>query len=120
MKKISKFYTYLIVLFLSLTPLASYATAYVVWGTSVSLYAQSQVYGSGHMVQASKGILNNTTHPWCGNRMYIDTTDKALFAVASGAWLSGKVVNIIYDDAAPGVTIAGHIGGLQCRIMSIF
>lgn len=98
----------------------SCATSYIVSGTSISLYTQSQIDSTAHMVQSSKGIYNNGAHPWCANRMYIDAADKALLATAQGVWLTGKVVNVMYDDAAPGMYIAGHVANLRCRVMSIF
>lgn len=98
----------------------AHATAYVVYGTTLSLYTQSQAESTANMIQSSKGIYNNGSHPWCANRMFIDSGDKALYAAALGAWLSGKPVNIIYDDAYPGVYIAGHVSGLQCKVFSIF
>ena len=96
------------------------ATQYVVSGTTISLLTQSQVESGAHMIQSSKGILNNGAHPWCANRMYINFDDKALYTAALGVWLSGKVVNVIYDDAMSGVLIAGHVSGLQCKVISIF
>lgn len=121
MKNIYTKYASIVILLGSLLGFnTAHATAYVVWGTSVSLYTQSQAESTGNMIQSSKGILNGTTHPWCVNRMFIDSADKALYSAALGAWLSGKLVNIIYDDAYPGVYIAGHVSGLQCKVLSIF
>ena len=96
-----------------------FASSYVVWGTEISIYAQSRVESGAHMIQASNGIYNNGDHPWCGRRVYIELDDNELFSAALAAAMSQQKINFIYEDAAPNKLIAGHTEN-RCKVISIF
>lgn len=95
------------------------ATTYVVYDTVLSMYGQSEQESTAHLIRSSKGIYNNSTHPWCGNRAYILLTDKTLYATALSASMAEKHVNFIYEDAAPVKGTAGHVS-FGCKVISIF
>ena len=95
------------------------ATTYIIWGTYVSPYAQSETESSAHLVRFSKGMYNNGNHPWCGDRAYILIADKELYATVLAASLMGKPVNVIYEDNAPKETAAGHVC-FPCKVLSIW
>jgi hypothetical protein len=97
----------------------AHATAYTVWGTTLTIYGQSTAESTAHMISSSKGIFNGGAHPWCGNRAYILPTDTGLYATALSAALAGKSVNLIYEDAAPQKNISGHIS-FGCKVISIW
>ena len=97
-----------------------YATQYTVFNTTLTLYTQSRVESTAHMVQSSKGIFNGNTHPWCGNRAYILFDDKELYAAALKVSDSQSVISFIYDDATDGKHIEGHTPNLSCKVISIF
>lgn len=97
----------------------SSATTYIVYGTQLSVYAQSTAESSANLVRSSKGIFNGGEHPWCGNRAYIEFADDYLFKRALTAELTGASVNIMYEDASASRFIAGHIQ-LSCKILSIW
>lgn len=97
----------------------SFATSYVVWGTEISIYAQSRAESTAHMIQSSNGIYNNGDHPWCGKRAYIELDDKELFSAALAASMSKQKINFIYEDAAPNKVMAGHAEN-RCKVISIF
>jgi hypothetical protein len=97
----------------------SFATPYYVYGTTLNIYAQSSEESTAHMIQTSKGLLNDAPHPWCGNRVYIDAKDTALFAAALSFSMTGKPANILYDDAKANRVIAGH-NHTTCKLLSIF
>lgn len=46
--------------------------------------------------------------------------DKELFGAALSLYLAGRTVDIIYTASAAPKTAAGHVAGLQCKVMSIF
>ena len=97
----------------------SNATQYIVWDTEISVYAQSASESTAHLIAISKGMYNDGEHPWCGNRAYILFSDKELFATALAASLSGKRVNVRYEDAAETKIAAGHIE-FTCKVISIW
>lgn len=97
-----------------------HATEYVVMNTTLKVYAQSRAESTAHMVQSSVGIYNGGLHPVCSNRAYIDIDDRELFATALKLSESQMLVGIIYEDAAAGRHIAGHVSNLPCKILSIF
>jgi hypothetical protein len=97
----------------------AHASAYTVYGTTLTVYGQSTAESTAHLIGSSKGLFNGGSHPWCGNRAYILTADSALYATALSAALAGKSVNLIYEDAAPQKNISGHIN-FGCKVVSIW
>lgn len=86
---------------------------------SVSLlkvYTQSKLDSTAHLIQIDKSINSICSN----NRLYIDINDKELFASALSNYLAGRRVDIIYQIDAPPKSIAGHIAGFTCRLVSIF
>jgi len=96
-----------------------FASAYVVSGTNIFIYAQSRAESTAHMIQSENGIYNNGDHPWCGKRAYIEFDDKELFSTALAASMSKQKINFIYEDAAPNKIMAGHTEN-RCKVISIF
>jgi hypothetical protein len=110
---------WLLLIALSVIGSTAQATTYLVGGTTLHIYAQSASESTAHLIGSSKGIYNNGPHPWCGNRAYINFADTALFATALAASLAGRSVNLMYEDAAPSKTAAGHIT-FGCKVVSIW
>ena len=98
-----------------------FSSSYVVWGTTISIYAQTQddSGSEAHLIRSEKPIFNNGDHPWCGDRAYIHMKDKALFATALAASMSGQVINFIYKDNDDTKLVTGHTN-TKCRVTSIF
>ena len=96
------------------------ASAYIVWGTQLQVYAQSTSNSDANMIQSVNGIYGGGDHPWCVRRAYIDFADKEIFSAALAASSAKKSVNFIYEDAALPKNIAGHVSGLSCKVISIF
>ncbi len=97
----------------------SKATTYEVYGTKLTVYSQSTAESEANLARSSKGIYNGGEHPWCGNRFYIDFSDKDLFDRALLAEITGEAVNIMYEDDAPERFINGHIQ-FGCKLLSIW
>lgn len=98
---------------------SAHATSYTVYDTVISIYTQSPSDGGAHLIRSSKGIYQDGEHPWCGNRAYIDFTDRELFATALAASLTGKPMNFFYEDAAESRFVHGHTTS-KCRVFSIW
>jgi hypothetical protein len=118
MKK--KFLTLLAFVGMNVMSGSAFAAPYNVWGTTISIYAQSAPESDAHMISSSKPIFNGTNHPWCANRAYIDINDKALYATALAFAASGKPVNFTYDDAKPLRTVHVHQYNFGCKVISIW
>lgn len=100
---------------------AAYATAYTVNNTSLTLYAQTTSESNqAHMVESSVGIYNGGSHSSCGNKIYILLEDVDLYAKALATSIAGKKVNVMYVDGSLGQYIAGHVGSLTCKVVSIW
>lgn len=98
----------------------AFCTQYIVWGTTIHVYAQTETStGNAHMIHSANGIYNNGQHPWCGNRVFVDFGDKVLMSAAIAASVSKQTVNFIYEDAAPGKTVQSHTTS-HCKLISIF
>ncbi|MDQ5908340.1 MAG: hypothetical protein QG599_431 [Pseudomonadota bacterium] len=97
----------------------SYATAYIVWDTTIHIYAQGRADSQAHLMGVDNPMYNGGSHPWCGNRAYIEFGDKEMFAIALAASMSGQKVNVYYEDAAPSKLVAGHTE-TTCKIFSIW
>lgn len=100
----------------------SYAQAatYSVYDTYLTVFAQSATGSGASFVASSVPVYSGQAHPVCGNNLYIRFDDKELFSVALSATMNGKPVRLMYDDAAPYVTIGGHGGHWNCRIISMW
>jgi len=99
----------------------SKATQYVVLGTQISILAESAKGSTAHLIQFQKGMFNGAAHPVCDNRAYILLSDKELFATALAAAITGRLVNVIYDDGEPVCHTPGHgPANLTCRVISIY
>jgi hypothetical protein len=109
----------LVLLLALFTSTECFSSEYVVWGTTIAIYAQSREGSTANMIQSTKGIYNGGDHPWCGKRAYIDFDDKEIFSAALAASMSQKPVNFIYEDAATLQLIAGHEKN-RCKVISIF
>ena len=108
------------ILMATLVSPSSFAQNYVVYGTKIHSYIQSKSAGStAHLIASEKGIYNNSEHPWCGNRAYIDIDDSALISAALAASTSNQLVHFIYNDAAPEKVANGHMIS-RCQVISIF
>lgn len=70
----------------------SLATVYTVAGTGIKIFAQSEAESTAYMIQTTANTLPGRPHDWCGNRLYIDIQDKALFAAALTFAATGGVV----------------------------
>ena len=95
------------------------AETYMVENTKLYIYAQSPTDSQAHLIRSSVGIYQGGDHPWCGNRAYINFSDKELFATALAASLTGKSVNFMYEDAAASKEIVGHVIS-KCRVFTIW
>ncbi|MCI5151097.1 MAG: hypothetical protein D3916_17230, partial [Candidatus Electrothrix sp. MAN1_4] len=92
----------------------------IVYGTTLSVYAQSREESEAHAVKSSKGLLDGQENPSCNaNRAYIEFTDTGLWATAVAVSITERTVNIIYDDEQPSRLLAGHVD-LPCKILSIW
>ncbi len=111
-------------IFLALLPVTSpdFAAAemHIVNGTTLSIYAQSRAESEAHAIRSSKGLLGGQENPLCNaNRAYIEFTDTGLWATAVAVSITGKTVNIMYDDEQPNRLLAGHVD-LPCKVKSIW
>lgn len=96
------------------------AARHIVGGTTLSVYAQSREESEAHAVKSSKGLLEGQENPLCNaNRAYIEFTDTGLWATAVAVSITGRSVNIMYDDDQPNRLLAGHVD-LPCKIPSIW
>ncbi len=96
------------------------ASSYIVGGTTISVFAQSNTSGStANLIKMSKPMYNGGNHPWCGNRAYINFADKELFSTALAVAMAKKPVNVMYEDAAESKVAGGHIE-FGCKVTSIW
>ena len=95
--------------------------------TYLTVFAQSSVDSTAHMFSSSVGIVHNgdgsnSSHPTCGNLVWINLTDKEMFALALSAAFQSKTVHFIYDDS--GTYGEGSIAGQgvfnPCRVVSLW
>lgn len=99
----------------------AHAAAYTVNNASLTVYAQTTSESNeAHMIESSIGIYNGVSHPSCRNRIHILLEDVDLYAKALTASIAGKQVNVLYVDGAIGKYIAGHVGSLTCKAVSIW
>ena len=98
---------------------AGYASRYIVFDTTIHIYASDREYSTAHIIVADKPLYDGGNHPWCGDSAYIRFEDKELFATALAASMSGKKVSFQYEDAAPTMNIAGHKTS-KCKVFSIW
>ncbi len=97
---------------------SSLAAQYVVWGVKLQVYSQGHMESNAHMVEANIALYPNE-HPWCGRRIYVAMEDKEIMATVLSARLLDRPVNIIYEDAAEQMLVAGHTFS-RCKVISVF
>jgi hypothetical protein len=86
-------------------------------GTIISkIYAQSRLESTAHLIKLEKDMGNSCSV----NRLYIDMEDKELFSAALAFYTTGKAVSIYYVTNAEPKMAAGHIGGITCKVISIY
>jgi hypothetical protein len=88
---------------------AAHATSYIVWDTEIAVYAQSAKESGAHCIRLSKPMHNGGAHAWCGDRAHILISDKEPFTTALATSISGKSVNVLYEDASESQVVDGHI-----------
>ena len=82
----------------------------------IKVYAQSRLDSDAHLIQVDQTLISTCN----ANRLYIDINDKELFSSALANYIAGKPVDIIFFTNGAPKTAAGHIGGITCRVVSIF
>jgi hypothetical protein len=97
----------------------SFATQYVVWGVKLQVYSQGHMESTAHMVEANISLYPPGEHTWCSRRAYVGINDKEIMVAVLSARLLDRPVNMIYDDAAAQVVVAGHTLS-RCKVVSVF
>lgn len=80
----------------------------------VELYAQEN--GVVHLVQFDKPLEGCYTTM---NRAYIESDDTAMFSLLMAKYIADKKTDILYY-AGPAQEVNGHLGGITCKIFSVF
>jgi hypothetical protein len=79
----------------------------------LTVVAQSSAESGAHAIVP--GVSTN-----CSGWLYIGFGDKEMFATALSSVMQGKAVNLIYDDTATSVYIAGQGVWVGCKIISLW
>lgn len=85
----------------------------VVGNTTLQIGAQSQPESNAHWIATTQANV------CAANRMYIDFSNKELFAMALSAFFNNQVVNVAYEDSASAATVPPH-GNITCKVLSIW
>jgi hypothetical protein len=89
----------------------------VLYGVQITkLYAQSRLDSDANLIQVSATLSSACSM----NRLYIDMNDKELFASALANYMADRPVDIVFVTNGAPKMAAGHVGGITCRLMSIF
>jgi serine protease inhibitor ecotin len=105
------------VMFLALTAFATSAKAETIMETQIlKIYAQSHEGSGANAIQLAATLPTQCSM----NRVYVAFEDRELLASALAYMLSGKPAGVIYTTSAAPKDISGHMGGLSCKLISIF
>lgn len=103
----------------SIVSTTAMATNYKMYNTSINIYATSAKESTAHLIGVENHMLNGAPHPTCGTKAYILMTDTQLFSTALAVALSGKKVNVVYEDLAE-QKVAQHHALTTCKVRGIW